>query len=136
MKTIFPLIVLLLLAVPCFAQVKPNPVLFTESRSPNCEALSRDLDVFYLRLADDPGTSGIIAIRGKTNDLRKNLVYEEMIRVYFLRRQLGPGRINIIRSSLGNDLEISFWIKSDIDYFQLNGRSLLRAGLISPRLLS
>ena len=101
---------LLMLAVNSLGQQEPQTRKVDEFQNPNCEDISVRLDNFGIQIANNPNSTGFVAINGQRNSFRKNLVFEGMIKTYFEKRKLANGRLVIVRSSNADALTIRFWI--------------------------
>lgn len=107
-KSIFLLIMVFVNSV--VAQVNSGPVRIDEFTRRNCEETKARIDYFMNQLSNRPSERGVIVIHGKSNDLRGNLIYEEMLKGVFLVRRYDPKGITFVRTGYEPELRVEEWI--------------------------
>lgn len=92
------------------AQEKPEAVLVDEFANPNCEDLSAHMDMIAIQIDNNPKAIALIAITGKTGELRNNLFNEGMIKMYFQVHHISNERWRVVRTGLGEKFVVQFWL--------------------------
>lgn len=103
-------ILLLTFGVGANGQAPPKAVLVDEFGKPDCEVLWAKLDGFIQQVQTDPTSIATIEISGKTDDSHGNFYWDNMIRGYFVRRNIPKERWSVRRAALGNERIVRFWL--------------------------
>ena len=105
----FSLSLFLVLASVSPAQSR-NSFLVDKFQNPSCEDLWARLDGFLIQLHNDPEAIATVAVSGKVGQLRDDLWTEDMIRRYFLSRNVPSHKWKLVRTRPETERRIEFWL--------------------------
>lgn len=111
-KVFVAAVISLLVSTPTLilGQEPQKAVLFDEFGSPDCENLWARLDGVMHELSFKPTSTATVEISGIASDVHVNFYWENMIRGYFIRRNLPQDRWIVRRTALGKERRVRFWI--------------------------
>jgi hypothetical protein len=107
--------ILLLVMILCissltFAQQGSKAELIDEFKDFNCEIFLARMDNFYIRLNNDPSSTGYLVISGNKTQTTRKLTVELLLESAVVARKYDRSRIEIVKGPESGLIKIELWV--------------------------